>query len=417
MAGGVNSNVRLGQQPLCFASASGSKLIDLDGNEYVDYALGMGPTILGHAPAHLIEAVGRSLGEGQLFAGQHSSELELATLLQECIPSAELVRIGMTGSEMVQAALRVARAHTGRRGFIKFEGQYHGWFDNVLVNQAGPPGDPSAGLPFPVRSQTPGQAPSAGLDTFVLPWNDADAVATFLETHGSEVAALITEPVMCNAGVIAPRPGYLEALRALCDQHGVVLIFDEVITGFRIGLGGAQGHFGVRPDLSTFAKAFGGGFPVAAITGRRDLMEMFANGVNHSGTYNSNLVSIVAGIATLEELKRDGGAVYGRIEATGNRLMTGIREIAARHAVNLKVTGFGAAFHTQFTDETDVHDYASYSRGDADLSKRFIDALLLKGIRPTARGTWFVSAAHDDSDVERTLAAIDAVLADLGEIR
>ncbi len=411
IAGGVNSNVRLGQQPLCFASASGSKLVDLDGNEYIDYALGMGPTILGHAPPALIEAVGRSLAEGQLFAGQHSSELELARLLQQCIPSADLVRIGVTGSEMVQAALRVARAFTGRPGFIKFEGQYHGWFDNVLINHAGAAADPALGLPFPVKMQTPGQSHPAEADTFILPWNDADAVATFLEAHGDKVAALITEPMMCNSGGILPRPGYLEALRALCDKHGVVLIFDEVITGFRLGLAGAQGRFGVRPDLSTFAKAFGGGFPVAAIAGRRDIMELFANGVNHSGTYNCNLVSIAAGIATLEELKRDGGSVYDRIESTGTRLMEGIAAIASQHGVNLKVSGFGSVFHTQFTDEAEVCDYASFARGDAKRQKSFIDGLLLQGIRPTGRGTWFVSAAHDQADVDRTLAAVDAVLA------
>lgn len=411
IAGGVNSNVRLGQQPLCFASASGSKLVDLDGNTYVDYALGMGPTILGHAPPGLLAAVSASLADGQLFAGQHSSELELARLLQQCIPSAELVRIGMTGSEMVQAALRAARAHTGRPGFIKFEGQYHGWFDNVLVNQSGPAGDVSQGVPLPIHIQTPGQAVSAVQDTFVLPWNDVDAVAELLARDGDRIAALITEPVMFNTGGVHPRPGYLQALRELCDRHGVVLIFDEVITGFRLGLGGAQELFGVRPDLSTFAKAFGGGFPVAAIAGRRDIMELFEQGVNHSGTYNSNLVSIAAGIATLEELMRDGGAVYGRIERIGGALMAGMNEIAQRRSADLRVSGFGSAFHTQFTREPEVYDYATYARGDAGRLKRFIDALLLKGVRPTSRGTWFVSAAHDEADVDHTLSAIDAVLA------
>lgn len=417
IAGGVNSNVRLAGQPLCFASARGSRLVDLDGNEYIDYALGMGPTILGHAPAEVLADVSRSLENGQLFAGQHHSELELARLLKQCIPSAELVRIGMTGSEMVQAALRVARAHTGRSGFIKFEGQYHGWFDNVLLNQSGPPGDRTQGLPLPARAETRGHAASAAQDTFVLPWNDADAVADVLKSHGDRVAAIITEPVMFNCGAIEPRPGYLQSLRTLCDAHGVVLIFDEVITGFRLGLGGAQERFGIRPDLSIFAKALGGGFPVAAITGRREIMSLFASGVNHSGTYNSNAISLAAAIATLKVLRRDDGAVFDRIERIGGMLMSGIREIAQRRSLDLKVTGFDAAFHTQFTSEREVYDYASYMRGDAVRLKRFLRALLLRGIRPTSRGTWFVSAAHDESDVDRTLSAVDAVLANnLGEV-
>ena len=418
IAGGVNSNVRLVERPLCFASASGSKLVDLDGNEYVDYALGMGPTILGHAPAELLAAVARSLGKGQLFAGQQRSELELAQLLRQCIPSAELVRIGMTGSEMVQAALRVARAYTGRSGFIKFEGHYHGWFDNVLVNHSGPPGHQTKGHSLPIRAATLGHAASSTQDTFVLPWNDLDVVADFLKSHGDSIAAIITEPVMFNCGAIEPRQGYLQSLRSLCDAHGIVLIFDEVITGFRLGLGGDQERFGVRPDLSLFAKAFGGGFPVAAIVGQREIMSLFASGVNHSGTYNCNAVSLVAAIATLELLRRDDGAVFDGIERIGSMLMSGVREIAQRRSVDLKVTGFGAAFHTQFTSESEVYDYASYKRGDAARLKRFLDALLLKGIRPTARGTWFVSAAHDERDVERTLSAVDAVLAnDMGEVR
>ncbi len=240
IAGGVNSNVRLGGTPLCFARASGSRLFDLDGNEYIDYALGMGPAILGHAPSHVVQAVRDSLEDGQLYAGQHPSELALARLIQAHIPSAELVRIGLTGSEMVQAALRVARAYTGRTHFVKFEGQYHGWFDNVLVNTSGAAHDVGGPLPFPIRCQTAGQSLPAVAETYVLPWNDAAALTEFLDRHGSQVAAIITEPMMCNTGAILPRPGYLQTLRSLCDSHRIVLIFDEVITGYRLGLGGGR---------------------------------------------------------------------------------------------------------------------------------------------------------------------------------
>ncbi|MDB5460815.1 MAG: aminotransferase class-III [Caulobacteraceae bacterium] len=410
IAGGVNSNVRLSGQRICFASGSGSKLTDIDGNEYIDFALGMGPTILGHAPPPVLKAVEETLQLGQLFAGQHPLELELAELLTRHIPSAERVRIGLTGSEMVQAALRLARAHTGRPGFIKFEGQYHGWFDNVLVNHAGPANDPVEGLPFPVHLQTPGQDVSSTSHTYVLPWNDLDAVRRFLKDNSDKVAAIITEPVMCNTGVLAPRDGYLQGLRELCDQYKVVLIFDEVITGFRLGLSGAQGMFGVLPDLSTFAKAFGGGFPVAALAGSAELMNLFANGVNHSGTYNSNLVSIAAGIATLQVLADDNGAAFERIERVGQSIIGGIREAAQRHGANLKVLGYGAVFHTLFTNEPETYDYASYKRADAQRQAVFLDALLPLGVRPTGRGTWFVSAAHTEEDAERTVRAVDQAL-------
>jgi glutamate-1-semialdehyde 2,1-aminomutase len=412
IAGGVNSNVRLGGTPLCFARAVGSKLFDLDGNEYVDYALGMGPAILGHAPTAVVDAVRDSLDEGQLYAGQHASELALAKLLQAHVPSAELVRIGMTGSEMVQAALRVARAYTGRSHFVKFEGQYHGWFDNVLVNINGSANDAAGPLPFAIRSHSGGQSMAAVSETYVLPWNNAEAITDFLDRQGSQVAAIITEPMMCNTGAILPRPGYLQVLRSLCDRHGIVLIFDEVITGYRLGLGGAQSRFGVKPELSIFGKALGGGFPVAALAGRADIMSLFANGdVNHSGTYNSNRVSIAAAVATLEQLAAGNGSAYTKIESTGEQLIEGIRHIASRRSTNLKVTGCAAVFHTLFTDQAETFDYASHSQADAVRQKMFIDALLLRGIRPTGRGTWFVSTAHTAADVERTLAAVDATLA------
>ena len=410
IAGGVNSNVRLGGGSLCFASATGSKLIDIDGNEYIDYALGMGPAILGHSPVAVTKAVAESLQTGQLFAGQHHSEAKLAELLKRYIPAADLVRIGMTGSEMVQAALRVARAYTRKAGFIKFEGQYHGWFDNVLINHSGPPSDAKQSLPFAVHLQTAGQSATSALDAHVLPWNDLGAVTSYLDSHGADIAAIITEPVMCNTGVIMPLPGYLQGLRKLCDQHKIVLIFDEVITGFRVGLGGAQGKYGIRPDISTFAKAFGGGFPVAALTGRREIMDLFSDGrVNHSGTYNAHLISVVAGIATLEQLAENDAAALTHIEKMGQSLMTGMQEMAAQYSVNLVVTGVGSVFHTQFTDHGAPIDYASYKSSDAKRQKAFIDALLPLGIRPTSRGTWFVSSAHTQEDIAKTLSAVESV--------
>lgn len=414
IAGGVNSNVRLGGTRLCFSRAAGSRLFDIDGNDYVDYALGMGPAILGHAPSRVLQAVRESLQGGQLFAGQHPSELTLAKLLKAHVPSAELVRIGLTGSEMVQAALRVARAFTGRTHFVKFSGHYHGWFDNVLSNIDGSDEKAAEAGSLSIRSHSAGQSDATLSETYVLPWNDSAVVSAFLESHGQQIAAIITEPMMCNTGAILPRVDYLQSLRSLCDRHGVVLIFDEVITGYRLGLGGAQARFKVTPDLTILAKALGGGFPVAALVGRAKLMNLLADGrVNHSGTYNSNVVSLAAAIATVQQLAEDGGAAYRKIESSGSDLIMGIREIAARSRPNLKVIGCEAAFHTLFTDESETFDSASHAKADGVSQRKLLDALLTRGVRPTSRGTWFVSTAHTEEDIQRTLAAFDDAIRSL----
>jgi len=415
IAGSVNSNVRLLGTPICFARASGAHLVDIDGNSYIDYALGMGPAILGHAHPRVVTAVQESLSLGQLYAGQHPAELELALLVQRLIPSAELVRFGMTGSEMIQAALRVARAHTGRNKIIKFEGHYHGWFDNVLANVGGPPAaHTSEPIPYSARLQTLGQPQSSVAELLAMPWNNIDALTRCFEEHGHEIAAVLMEPMMCNAGAILPRSDYLQAVRRLCDVDGALLVFDEVITGFRLGLGGAQGLFGVKPDLSVFAKAIGAGLPLAMLTGRADIMKLISTGaVNHSGTYNSNLVSIAAGVAALQVLSEDGGSALAHIERTGRELMSGLRELACKHESNLYVSGVGAVFNTSFTDHHDVYDYASFKLAEDAPLKVFLDGLLMRGVRPTSRGTWFVSAAHTDREVRETLAAADEVLGEM----
>jgi glutamate-1-semialdehyde 2,1-aminomutase len=421
LAGGVSSNFRLGGTPvpLTFERAEGARLYDVDGNRYLDYVLGMGPCILGHAPPAVTAAVAATLGQGQLFAGQHRGEVDLAARLCALVPCAERVRIGSSGSEMVQAAMRLARAATGRRLVAKFEGHYHGWFDTILVSvqppldQAGPAATPAKHLP------SAGQSAAAVEDVAVLPWNDAGALEAFLDARGGDTAAVIMEPVLCNSGVIPPRPGYLEAVRRLCDAHGVVLIFDEVITGFRVGLGGAQGRLGVTPDLAVFAKAMGAGFPVAALAGRRDLMERLADGSTlHGGTYNTNLVATAAAVAALDELSRDGGAVYEAMEARGTRLMAGLRSAALAAGAPLLVQGLGTVFNTAFAaGRADappaVTDYRGYAVLDAARQKAFLRALQDRGVRVTARGTWFLSAAHSDADVDETLAVAEAALASI----
>jgi glutamate-1-semialdehyde 2,1-aminomutase len=420
LAGGVSSNFRLGGQPapLFFERAAGARLYDADGNVYLDYALGMGPCILGHAPPAVTAAVAATLTQGQLFAGQHRGEIELARRFCAMVPCAERVRFGSSGSEMVQAALRVARAATGQRLVLKFEGHYHGWFDTILVSVQPPPD--GAGPADAPRRHLPsaGQSAAAAEDVAVLPWNDAQAVEAFLAARGQETAALIMEPILCNSGVILPRPGYLEAVRRLCDRHGVVLIFDEVITGFRVGPGGAQGRLGVLPDLAVYAKALGAGFPIAALAGRQALMERLGDGsALHGGTYNTNLVSTSAATAALAELGQDGGALYAPLEARGEALMAGLRERAARAGVPLLVQGLGAVFNTAFVPTAaggappaGVSDYRAYAGLDGARQRAFLRTLQDGGVRVTARGTWFLSTAHSEADVEQTLRVAERAL-------
>lgn len=414
IAGGVNSNVRLAARPpLCFARAAGPHLTDIDGNTYIDYALGMGPAILGHAPAAVTDAVARVLSEGQLFAGQSPLELEVASRLQRYIPGAELVRIGMSGSEMIQVAIRIARAATNRAKIIKFAGHYHGWFDNVF---AGPPaaGGADGLIVDGAAALTAGQSQGALSDTLVLDWNDLGVLEACFARARGEIAAVLMEPVMCNTGVIPPAPGYLEGVRTLCSKHGAILIIDEVITGFRLGLSGAQGRLGVTGDLAVFAKAVGGGFPVAALTGRRDLMSLVASGrVNHSGTYNANVVSLSAAIATLDQLAADNGAAYRHIEECGSALMAGLRRAASEERVPLVVQGFSSVFMTCFATDQSISSLEQYQRADDSLQRRFIDALTDLGVRPTTRGTWFVSAAHREAHIEETIRACRRALVSL----
>ena len=413
IAGGVNSNVRLRGIPLCFRAGEGPYLTDIDGNVYLDYALGMGPNILGHAPPAVVNEVARTLAMGQLFAGQHLLELRLAEKLSSCVSSAEMVRFGLTGSEMVQAAIRVARAYTGRAKVIKFEGHYHGWLDNVFLNVSGPAATAESPIPRARHLQSAGQSPHASVDMDVLPWNDFGAIERYVSTNADNIAAIITEPIMFNTGGILPKEGYLQHLRRVSTEHGVILIFDEVITGFRVSLGGAQELFGVKPDLSIFAKALGAGFPVSALAGRRDIMELFASGrVNHSGTYNANIPSISAALATLNELSAPDNATYKRMNEHGWTLMQGITQAARQQGIDLQVSGLPTAFHTCFASHP-IDDYASYMRADHGRLSAFLRALLNQRVRTTSRGTWFLSTTHTEKDIEKTLEAVRLALKDL----
>lgn len=397
--GGVHSNVRMSGPLVFFERAEGAWLWDLDGNDYVDHLLGQGPNFLGHAHAGVNQAVHEAVGKGMIYGAQHPLEVEAGTLLLETLGWAEMVRFGMTGTECVQAALRLARAATGRERFIRFEGHYHGWLDNVLAAY-------DADLrPVPA---TAGQVEGQMGESVVLPWNDPDVLERYLDEHGDEIAAIITEPFMCNNGAVEPRPGYLQHIRAMCDRHGIVMILDEVITGFRLAIGGGAQRFGVTPDLATYGKAIAGGWPVAALAGRADLMERFAAGVNHSGTFNGSVMACAAVAATINVLRND--PPYARIEAHGAKLMQGIRELGQRHSVPLRAQGVGMAFHVSFGHDGPVEDYRGLLQLDLARYNRFTRVLAANGLWVAGRGIWYVSAAHGPRELEAALERMDLAL-------
>lgn len=414
LAGGVSSNVRMSKEPwpIFFERGDGAQLIDVDGNIYIDYLLGQGPMILGHCPPGVTAAVSEALNEGQLFAGQHQREITLSERLCEILPCAELVRFGGSGSEVVQAAIRLSRAYTGRSWILKFEGHYHGWLDNTLVSV-----HPPVEKVGPRDSPTPllgskGQNPAAIATTHVRPWNDVELLQRAFEEYGESLAAVIMEPMMCNTHAIAPLPGYLEEARRLCDEYGVVLIFDEVITGFRLGLSGAQGRFGVTPDLALFGKAMAAGFPIGCLAGARRLMKSIASGeVVHAGTFNSNLMAVAAADATTDALYQDAGQAYETMNGNGESLMQGIREIGDKLDVSLLVEGFPTAFAVAFTDRPAILDYREYAQFcDHERYKDFALALFERGVNVASRGIWYLSTAHSDADIEATLVAVEDAL-------
>jgi glutamate-1-semialdehyde 2,1-aminomutase len=407
MAGGVSSHFRMAGQPhpLFFKQGIGARIIDVDDNEYLDFTLSQGPLILGHSNSEVLQKVCQEMAYGQLYAGQHELELELAEKLQSLIPCAELIRFSNSGSESVQAALRLARGFTGRKKYIKFEGQYHGWFDNVLISQH--PSKETAGeLESPHKVlETQGQSVEVLEEIIVLPWNDLQAVEQAFEKMGDEIAAVITEPVMCNNGCIEPLPGYLQGLREVCNKYGAVLIFDEIITGFRLGLGGAQEFYGVTPDLATFGKAMASGFPISFLAGKQHIMELMANGtVMHAGTYNSNNPSIAAAAATVDILETDPG-LYERLQSLGLRLQEGLKKVAEETGHKVLLSGPGQMTHLAFTGCRKLVNYRDCLDCDATKYGDFTKEMLDRGVRIIGRGIWYISAAHTEQDIDYAVSA------------
>jgi glutamate-1-semialdehyde 2,1-aminomutase len=419
IAGGVNSGVRGPAAgwvpgPPVVDHGSGPYLWDVDGNRYTDYLLALGPMIHGHAHPAMNEAVTNAIRDiGTMFALPYELEAEAARRITAAVPSVDLVRFSNSGTEAVLHATRIARAATGRDVIVRFEGQYHGWSDQLewshhpALDQAGPRERPNA-LPG-----SRGIPAAIGPTLAVLPWNDAEIVEAFMRERGGEIAAILTEPIMGNTGVIPPKPGYLEALRRITTEHGAILIFDEVITGFRVALGGAQARYGVTPDLTTMAKALGGGFPVSAIGGRRDLMELVSEGdVLHAGTYNASALAMAAVCASIDLLSRPG--THDGLFARAERLMAGMRGIFEARGIPVQVQGVGPMFQIWFSESpiTDYRDAASHLNSPKYAALAL--ALHERGvmIHPSNIELWFVSTVHTEEDVDDTLSAFeDAVKA------
>jgi glutamate-1-semialdehyde 2,1-aminomutase len=384
--------------PIYIERGSGARMIDVDGNEYVDLMLAFGALIHGHAHPRLVEALQRASRDGALTATASKVEVEVGERISEMHPCAEVVRFANTGTEACMAALRLLRGHTGRDTIVKFEGHYHGWADAYSLNSNMPGGGDVDSLGIPA---------GALQDTIVLPWNDADAVEQALKTH--DVAAVVTEAVMANMGVIPPEPGYLEALRELCDRYGTLLYVDETVTGFRLGRGGACARYGIRADLTTFGKALGAGFPVAAIAGPREIMASLEAGkVLHYGTQNASpaLLAVVR-----ESLDMLDDAAYARLDALADRLAAGLRDALAGEAI---VQHAGPMLQVYFTDADAIRSYRDFgAHVDRDRFNRFVHALFDEGVytSPSPALHSVLSTVHTEADVDTIVAAARAAVA------
>jgi glutamate-1-semialdehyde 2,1-aminomutase len=412
LAGGVSSEFRKYNHPhaMFYTHGLGSRVYDVDGNEYLDFTLSQGPLILGHSHPHVIESVHQYSATGQLFAGQHLKEIELAEKINRYIPSAELMRFCLDGSEAVQTAFRVARAKTGKQKFLRFEGHYHGWLDNVCYGLSGASEADLGSKELPQKIPWTNGLPAGSDNEFVLlPWNDLALVEKTVAVHAHEIAAIITEPIMCNNGCIVPVPGFLEGLRNICDRYQIALIFDEVITGFRIGLGGAQTFFGVIPDLSIFAKALASGYPISVIAGKKEWMHLIQEGkVIHAGTMNTSNATVAAALATIEVLESEDH--HARMFQLGNALMQGIRHAATGAGVRMLVQGPGPMFHAGFTTLGSVKDFRDTLHYDKKKLATFIAGMHDRGIRIIGRGLWYISAVHTQADIEHTILQARDVL-------
>ncbi len=403
MPGGVNSPVRafkaVGGSPLFIGRANGSRIYDVDGNEYIDYVLSWGPMIAGHSHPAVVKALKAAVEKGTSFGAPTPLEIELAQRVKEAYPSIEKVRMVNSGTEATMSAIRAARGFTGRDTIVKFEGCYHGHADGLLVKAGS--GAATFGVP-----DSPGVPKSYAKNTLTLPYNDVKAFKELLEREGKSIACVIVEPVVGNIGCVLPKPGFLEALRKETKKHGIVLIFDEVMTGFRVSYGGAQAHYGIKPDLTCLGKVIGGGLPVGAYGGRNEIMSIISpeGPVYQAGTLSGNPIAMTAGIETLKILSKKG--TYEKLERAMQQLEEGLRDAAKRAGVPTKFYRAGTMFCTYFTGQ-EVVDYRTAKTSDTEKFAEFFRGMLKQGINlaPSQFEAGFLSIAHTRGDIDRTVEA------------
>ncbi len=401
LVAGVNSPVRaMKPYPFFTERAEGCRLYDTDGNSYIDYCLGYGPLILGHAYPKVVESVKRQIEMGSLYGTPTEKETKFAQKICQIVPSAEMVRFVNTGTEATMGAIRLARGYTGKNKIIKFEGAFHGAHDYVLVKAGS--GATTHGMPT-----SAGVPEDTTKNTIIAPFNDVEAIEKIVKSE-SDIACLILEPIIGNAGCILPGDGYLKFLREITEEAGIVLIFDEVITGFRVSLGGAQEYYGILPDITTLGKILGGGLPIGAIAASGDIMEHMspAGKVYQAGTFNGNPLSMAAGYAALTEL--EDGRVYRKVNALGDRMRSGLEEVSAERGIETRVYGTASMFQMYFTGE-DVVDYKTALKADNDLFLRVQQELLKRGVffPPSQYECNFISYAHGEDEIDETLSAVE----------
>ncbi len=407
--GGVNSPVRaFSPYPFFTKYAKGSRIVDVEGKEYIDYCMGYGPLILGHAPSQVIEAVKEQLEKGTLYGTPTEQEVELAELVCKAVPCAEMVRLVNTGTEATMSAIRAARGYTGRKKIVKFEGCYHGAHDYVLVKAGS--GAATFGMPNSL-----GVPEETARNTLVLPYNDVEIFERTVELEGDDIAGVIVEPVIGNAGVVLPKDGYLKRIRELTKDKGVVLIFDEVITGFRLALGGAQEYYGIVPDMVTLGKVMGGGFPMAAFGGRKEIMEIIAPSgrVYQAGTFSGNPISVVAGLATLKSIKAKGKSFYQELDLKRRIICEAVRDLAKDMNFPIQVNDVASMFQLFFTGDK-VIDYESAMKADRAKFANYHRRLMEKDafVPPSQFETCFISSAHSKEDIEVSVEIISDALRD-----
>jgi glutamate-1-semialdehyde 2,1-aminomutase len=416
VAGGVSSQIRINEPapvPLFFDRAVGARMWDADGNEYIDYIQGMGPNLFGHAPEFITRQVEKDMRKGYVYAAQFERELEVAELALGMIPLEDAtVRFASSGTEIDQLVIRLMRGYTGRPKYLKFEGHYHGWMDSVNYS-VHPPLDKAgeASSPVPV-GESHGMDPGTADGVVICEWNDFEALERAFEKHKGEIAGVIMEPILANTNCIMPKPGYMEAVKRICHENGALLCFDEVITGFRVAAGGAQEFLGITPDLATYAKSMAGGFPVAMLAGRREIMEILGNGtVYHGGSFNSNVMTMAAAYASLKHIADAGPAFYTELNGRGLQLMDGLRQAAAETESKLHVQGVGSVFSISFTTKPEIVNWRDHARNcDGPMYAKFARAMLERGVRLSSNGRIHMSSAHSEDDVQQTVDAVKAAL-------